>query len=63
MRDQQKLNNKVLEYFKQRMDQGLADIPFIHSELKRAVSIEDFQLAEAIKQALLVLGNKEEKEV
>ena len=61
MKNQEKLNNRILKYLRQRIKDGLTDIAFIKSEEKRAVSIEDYQLAEAIKQALLILDHKQGK--
>ena len=57
MKNQEKFNKSVLKYLIQRLEDGLTDIAFIKSEEIRAVSIEDYQLAEAIKQALLILDN------
>lgn len=42
------------------MEQGLANIQIIKSEEKRAASIEDYQLAEANKQALIALEGEKE---
>ena len=50
---QERLNKKVLAYFRHRLKYyKYCSIDFIRSEEKRAASIDNFELAEAIKQAL-----------
>lgn len=61
MKNQEKLTKGMLKYLSQRIDEGYTDIPFIKSEVKGAESIEDYQLAEALKQSLIILEGEKEK--
>lgn len=52
--DQQKLNKKVLTYLKGRFGNikySYVTLKFIKSEELRSASIENYELAEALKQA------------
>lgn len=62
---QEKLNAKVLAYLKARHGQKKYEyctIEFIRQEVIRNVEIEDYKLAEALKQAYYALQSNRPKE-
>lgn len=53
--EQKLLNQRMLSYFQQRIEEDICDIAFIESELERVVQSEEYDKAIAIREALKVL--------
>lgn len=56
--EQQLYNAKMLNYFRQRLEDGLCDIPYIKGQLKLAEEEEDYEKAIAIREALKELKDE-----
>lgn len=56
--EQKLYNARMLSYFRERIEDGLCDIPYIKDQLELAVEEEDYSKAIAIREALKELKDE-----